>query len=128
MRTRWLALAVLIACGGDDNGSRFDGGDGGETDGLSDSMPYDGPWDDFPKDPIVDSPDGGAGVPANAAMLFGPAGSGAKSGGPCLVEPEIGTMYPKNWLRPRFAWIPAGGANLFELRVTSPNQNNALVV
>src|SRR5437867_3560457 len=113
MRKHWLVLAVLLACG-DDHENRFDGSGGDASDDgvfAGDTKPYDGPWDDFPKDPIVDMADGGPSAPANSAMLFGPAGSGAMTGGPCLVEPEIGTMYPKNWLRPRFAWIPAGGAN-----------------
>jgi hypothetical protein len=127
MRRAWVFAIVLLACG-DDHGNVFDGGDASDDSiFVGDSAPYDGPWDDFPKDPILDSPDGGPGVPPNAQMLFGPAGSGMM-GGPCLIEPEIGTMYPKNWLRPRFVYLPPNGANLFEIRITAPNQNNALVV
>jgi hypothetical protein len=81
---------------------------------------------DFPAAPIVDSPD--AGVPGDPASLFGPPSQGGASGGPCLIEPEMGALYPMNWLRPRFRWVPAGGENLFELRLHVQNQRNDLVV
>lgn len=76
---------------------------------------------DFPAEPIIV-----AGAPANSPTLFGAAG--ATSGGPCLADPEPGTLFPDNWLRPRFTWVPSGSENLFELRVTAQNQGNALVV
>ncbi|HEY6940798.1 hypothetical protein [Dokdonella sp.] len=78
-------------------------------------------YHDFPVDPILDG-----GAPANAPALFGV--TGAPSGGPCLADPQIGTLFPNNWLRPRFTWVPAGAENLFELRVTAPNQGRALLV
>ncbi len=73
-------------------------------------------------------PDGGVSAPANSQTLFGPPSQGAQSGGPCLLEPEVGSLYPHNWLRPRFHWIAANGENLFELRVHADNQVNDLVV
>ena len=76
---------------------------------------------DFPAAPIVDPS-----APANAATLFGAAG--APSGGPCLADPQTGTLFPNNWLRPRFAWVPTGGENLFEVRLTAQNQDDVLVV
>lgn len=76
---------------------------------------------DFPPQPIIDT-----GAPTNSPTLFG--GNGAPSGGPCLADPQIGTLFPGNWMRPRFTWIPAAGENLFELRLTAQNQGNALVV
>jgi hypothetical protein len=49
--------------------------------------PLAGPFTDFPADPILDTPDGGAAaVPANSPQLFGPASQGAAAGGPCLLE------------------------------------------
>jgi hypothetical protein len=78
---------------------------------------------DFPADPIID-----AGAPADSATLFGGSNSGAPSGGPCLADPQIGTLFPNNWLRPRFTWLPSGGENLFELRLTAQNQGHALLV
>jgi hypothetical protein len=97
---------------------------------------------DFPAAPILDDPSadqdastgsdaGGSDAgpaPGDAPNVFGPATQGAQSGGPCLVEPEVNSLYPKNWLRPRFAWIPASGENLFELRLHVANQVNDLVV
>ncbi len=91
--------------------------------GTPDAIFVDGfEFRDFPAQPIID-----AGAPAGSPALFGGA-PGAPSGGPCLAEPQIGTLFPNNWLRPRFTWIPAGSENLFELRLTAQNQSNALVV
>ena len=91
--------------------------------------PLAGPFTDFPSTPILDMPDGGTGAaPANSATLFGPATQGATTGGPCLLEPEVGSIYPNNWLRPRFSWIAPSGANLFELRLQVNNQANDLLV
>lgn len=76
---------------------------------------------DFPAQSIID-----AGAPTNSPTLFGVAG--APTGGPCMADPQMGAMFPNNWMRPRFAWTPAAGENLFELRLTAQNQSNALVV
>ncbi len=80
-----------------------------------------GPY--FPDAPIIET-----GAPMDAPVLFGPAGSGSATGGPCLVEPEIGALLPNNWLRPRFRWTAAAGQNLFELRLATPSEPNDLVV
>src|SRR5262245_55042567 len=53
------------------------------------------PCMDFPKGPILEP-----GVPVEAPKWFGD--PGASSGGPCLVEPEVGSLFPNNWQRPRF--------------------------
>src|SRR5258706_3118407 len=98
------------------------GGHQGSSDDASGDA-YDGPYPDFPDQPIMDP-----GAPSDASELFGDPAGGAASGGPCLVEPEVGTLYPRNWLRPRFTWLPTGGENLFELRLTAANQTNPLVV
>lgn len=82
---------------------------------------FTGPFSDFPATPVVDPS-----APGNAGMLFG--GTGASSGGPCLIEPEVGTLFPQNWLRPRFSWVPAGSENLFELRLHAANELQDLVV
>jgi hypothetical protein len=80
---------------------------------------------DFPPDPIFDP-----GVPPNAPDLFGPADRFA-AGSLCVLEPQLstasapGALFPANWLRPRFRF--AGAGDLFEIRVTSPVQANALV-
>ncbi len=131
-----VAAALSAACGSDDTAaSRFDGGamDAGDdlqlvTDGIAPVDAQQGPYSDFPQDPIVVSGDGGAGAPNDSSTLFGDPDGGAGSGGPCLVEPEVGALYPQNWLRPRFHWIAPGGENLFEVRVHADNQQNDLVV
>jgi hypothetical protein len=117
-------------------GALPDGGSPGLSDAGSSGFagPLAGPFTDFPPDAILDTPavgDAGAvdaGPPANAAQLFGPTSQGAASGGPCLVEPEVGTLYPNNWLRPRFVWNADPSDNLFELRLHVQNQTNDLVV
>jgi hypothetical protein len=78
---------------------------------------------DFPVAAIIDGS-----VPSNAAMIFGAPGAGA-SGGPCILEPQDGTLFPNNWLRPRFSFAPPSGSGLiYEIRVEAPNQANPLVV
>ena len=147
------ALVVISAsCGGDQNGeSTFDAGRSGEAATLPEAG-GDGPcifcsvdsadghalYADFPTAPVLDAPDGGitdgsapdggGAAPPNAPQLFGGPSQGAQTGGPCLIEPEVGSLYPKNWLRPRFRWIAANGENLFELRLHVANQVNDLVV
>ncbi len=136
----WLGIAGAAcigmfgeACGSDDSSSVFDANGGGDTtinpfgDGGDGSDGGPSTFSDF-GDPIVVSGDGGAGAPANSEQLFGAADAGAASGGPCLIEPEIGSLYPHNWLRPRFHWIAANGENLFEVRLHAPNQTKDLLV
>ncbi len=84
-------------------------------------------FNDFPAAPVID-PTGTTPAPASAPSLFGAAGSGAQSGGPCLVDPEPGTLLPQNWLRPRFHFIAPAGENLFEIRLHAANQMSDLVV
>jgi hypothetical protein len=140
----FAAAVVVAACGSHGNGaSTFsDGGHDAMTTPdapgfVGDTgVPFgDGApntFSDFPAQPILDAPDGGMAAPSNAPTLFGSAeaGAGGDGGGagPCLVEPEVGSLYPNNWLRPRFSWIAPGGENLFELRVHAQNQVNDLVV
>jgi hypothetical protein len=78
-------------------------------------------YTDFPGGAVIEG-----GAPPGSAGLFGT--SGSSSGGPCLLEPQMGTLLPRNWLRPRFRWQPAAGENVFELRLHVPNQINDYVV
>ncbi|MDP9151766.1 MAG: hypothetical protein M3O36_17725 [Myxococcota bacterium] len=104
---------------GDDSGviSIVPQGDGGPQLACNPCM-------DFPATPIIDM-----GVTQDAATLgrmFGPAATG--SGGPCLVEPQDGTLYPRNWVRPRFLFVPAAGAqSLYEIRIHSDFEVNDIV-
>jgi hypothetical protein len=90
--------------------------------------PLPGPFVDFPATPILDAPPDAGAPPSNVAQLFGGGDAGASSGGPCLIEPEVGALYPNNWLRPRFVWTTANTENLYELRLHVDNQANDLVV
>jgi hypothetical protein len=88
---------------------------------FADAAPQGPPWHDFPAEPVFDP-----GAPANAGELFQDPGS--PSGGPCLLEPEIGALFPRNWLRPRFDLVPPAGQNLFEIRLHAADEANDLVV
>ncbi len=132
-----VALTLASACGVDEV-SVFDAGPKEDT---FTPQPYVPPLDagngrfaDFSKDPILDTAP--SAPPSDIASLFAGA-TAATTGGPCLMEPEIGSIYPKNWLRPRFRFIPNqgltdGGAspfgNVFEVRLHVDNQDNDLVV
>jgi hypothetical protein len=85
------------ATGGASGGSRADAGPSAQT------------FTDFPATPIVDPS-----APSNAAELFD--GSTPRSdGAPCVTSPIVGTLMPRNWLRPRFELTAAAGENLFEI-------------
>jgi hypothetical protein len=74
--------------------------------------------------PVLDT-----GVPANAPALF--AGKAADAGalaGPCLYDPEIGTLFPNNWLRPRFRFSASNGENLFQITLIVPYESSPLVI
>ncbi len=95
------------------------GGDAGSGDEVP---PPTGPVTDFPA-PIFDG-----NAPPSSPSLFGSPDAAAPTGGPCLSEPEIDSLYPENWLRPRFTWSAVNGQNLFELRLHVANQIQDLVV
>jgi hypothetical protein len=76
-----------------------------------------GKCSDFPAAPIIDQ-----GAPANAPAMFGGAPSGA---GPCLLEPEDGTLFPQKWLRPRVKWT--GSTGLHRITIKSAAQDRELV-
>jgi hypothetical protein len=122
---------VLFTVGGCDSSSRSNNrppgggamGDGGDTPDLG-TTPSGG-YADFPAAPVID-PAGN--TPAGAPSLFGPAGSGQSAGGPCLIDPELGSLFPGNWLPLRFHFVPPTGQNLFEIRVHADQETNDLVV
>jgi WD40-like Beta Propeller Repeat len=80
------------------------------------------PYPDFPAQPIVDGE-----APANAGELFN-APNAPTGVGPCLAEPQIGTLFPNAFLRPRFTLAPGGGQNLFEIRIHAADESNDLLV
>src|SRR6185312_17548521 len=74
---------------------------------------------DFPATPIV-----AGGAAGSAPSMF--AGTGSAPA-PCLTEPEDGTLFPNNWLRPRVK-VSAPGATLLEIRFHTSLESNDLVV
>ncbi len=126
MRTIYAGLVLLSLCAcahhdpnADDDGAK-DSGVVAPPDAFA------GPFSDFPTTPIIDPT--GTAPPTDSQTLFGDPNGGSATGGPCLSEPEVGTVYPRNWLRPRFTWLPATGENLYELRITTTTQVNPLIV
>jgi hypothetical protein len=138
------AFGIFFACGSSSPGSDFSSGTDAASDVVSvgetgPGFSADGgscnPCSDFPATPIVDdASDAGAtavaAAPSNSATLFGAAAAtdGGSNAGPCVFEPEVGTLFPNNWLRPSFAYAPVAGQNLFEIRLHTAKETNDLVV
>ncbi len=118
-----LCASLLAGCQCGSQGS--DGGTGGGSGGgAQDGGPDagDGKYDDFPPGPVFD------GAPDASVGYFGAADAGASSGGPCVNEPQTGSLVPNDFPRLRFRWTPSAGENLFELRVEAAHQHHPLVV
>ena len=120
----WPAALLLgLGCSSHLGGDQDDGGV------PSVDLARQGPYSDFPAAPIIDEQMSGmTRAPANAGDLFGAKDYGAPSGGPCLLEPEVGSLFPRNWLRMRVRFAAPAGQNLFEIRLHVDNQVNDLVV
>jgi hypothetical protein len=71
--------------------------------------------------PVIDT-----GAPANAPALFGATDQG--STGPCMYEPEPGSLFPNNWIRPRFHFTTSNQENLFEIKLVVPNEMSPLII
>ena len=118
--------------GGGLGGSSATGGQratGGSPDGGGGTGPTQcNPCTDFPPTPILDMPPGGSAPPSDVSTTFGPAGSGSATGGPCILDPEADSLFPRNWLRPRFSVSPGAGEDVFEIRLHADIETNDLVV
>ncbi|HVJ16320.1 MAG TPA: hypothetical protein VM686_12850 [Polyangiaceae bacterium] len=77
---------------------------------------------DFPEAPLRDGD-----APENAPALFGEPGN-MTEGGICLIEPQDDTLFPANWIRPRFRFSASGGEDLFEIRLQTKYEKYDLVV
>jgi len=110
-----LSTGGTTSQGGADQGG---GGLGGEGGGLLPPTHH----DDFPAEPIVED-----GLPSDIADLFTGA-TGSDTGGPCLSEPTLDAMVPRNWTPLLFEWQAPAEQNVFELRLEVENQLNDLVV
>jgi hypothetical protein len=132
------ALAVAMALGGgagcakvnqssDGTGGAGLGGGSGGTSGLlgggtmfPPASLCSGPCTDFPAAPILDT--GVTGSPSGAFSGTPP----APGNDPCITEPETGTLFPNNWLRPRVKFTNSG--KLAQIRLHAGNQASDLVV
>jgi hypothetical protein len=124
-----LALGGAASCGSDSKGSAFDDDAGNDLpDGGDEAPGFDAPIDTAPvvhddfHDPVFDT-----GATPSAPSIFGQpdvtTGTGA-----CLFEPELGSLFPKNWLRPRFRMTTSNAENLFEIKLVVPNEVSPLVI
>ncbi|HET9932485.1 MAG TPA: hypothetical protein VFQ35_17405 [Polyangiaceae bacterium] len=76
--------------------------------------------EDFPATPVFVND-----APMNAPSLFGEPSNVSQSGGPCISEPQDGTLFPYNWLRPRIRW--SGTSDVYEVRIKTARQKNDFV-
>lgn len=93
----------------------------GGTGGSEDPEPPLPMLKDFPSEPQFEQ---GA-LPSMVEAFAESAGKGA---GPCVVSPEVDTLYPKNWLRPRLEVKAKSSHNAFQFIVSSEELAHALVV
>jgi hypothetical protein len=123
----WIAGGLLLAAtgfgcagvkpmgtagvGGSGGGGVRPGGQGGAP--VRCSGPN-GLCTDFPTAPIVE-------MGASTSTCSSPSGTG-----PCVTEPEDGTLFPNNWLRPRFSVQGAGGP--MKITLHSDKESNDLTV
>lgn len=77
---------------------------------------------DFPAAPILDLM-GPTALPADPGSSFTIAPSGA---GPCVTEPEDGSLFPYNWTRPRIKWT--GTSGLAQINIHADIEDHDLVV
>ncbi|MCL2450640.1 MAG: hypothetical protein FWD17_16960, partial [Polyangiaceae bacterium] len=73
-------------------------------------------------------PDEGTPLTQTVAQLSSMFASASTTGGPCIVDPPDGSVFPNNWLRPRIFFQPPKGANIFQIRIHADRQMNDLIV
>jgi WD40 repeat protein len=123
------SAAVAGGCGSTKNdlaggtgGSVGTAGRGGTTGtggtGPAQVPPCVGRCTDFPKEPYFD-----VGVSHDVAGTFGPPTTTAP--GPCVTEPEDGSLFPNNWLRPRVR-VP-GSTGVLKITFHADKEANDLV-
>jgi hypothetical protein len=106
--------------GGGTGGSGGAGGSGGRTPPPPPTCQS--ACKDFPIDPIID-----VGTPPDAPTTF-PATAAPGTAGPCVTEPENGSLFPSNWLRPRVKWKPQTPGAVHQITFHADKEANDLVV
>lgn len=80
-------------------------------------------------DYIEPHPDDGSALPTQTTdQLDALFNNPSTSGGPCIVDPPAGSIFPNNWLRPRIFFQYAGTGTIFQIRIHAQRQANDLVV
>ncbi|EYF08386.1 TolB family protein [Chondromyces apiculatus] len=105
---------------GGSGGTGGNGGVGGNGGSSGTVIPPPPPA--FPADPQIEDV-----LPDDTADVFNSM-PGTDSGGPCVSEPTMDALVPRNWTPLRFEWTPPPGHNVIELRLKVDNQENDLVV
>ena len=108
---------IFVADGGTSDGGDFGGSSSGT---VTVACPTPSTQNDFTA-PVIDT-----GVPTDAPMLFAAADVGTD--GPCMYEPQSGALFPDNWIRLRLRFATAHQENLFEIKLTIPNETSPLVI
>lgn len=105
------------------NGGQGGTGYGGPTTSLPPLMRTCeiGQCTDFPEAPIFDD------VDKSVAALFGEPSEMMPSN-LCLLEPQDDSLFPANWIRPRFRFSTSGNEDVFEIRLHADRQKYDLVV
>jgi hypothetical protein len=83
----------------------------------------------FPVEPVLD-----VGVTAEEIAVFAADPAQDQTGSFCVVEPQLssgstpGALFPRNWLRPRFRWVPPAGdtTTLWEIRLSNEDAPDPL--
>ncbi len=118
----WIGACLLVAIGSGCAGVKGADGAGGTTGvhtgagGRPAPVRCSGPnglCTDFPTDPLVDP-----GI--STSVCSAPSGAG-----PCIVEPQDGSLFPNNWLRPRVNVQGISGP--MKITIHSDKETNDLV-
>ena len=119
LATLSIGLGLLASCAFSPGTAHDKSSSGSGSTTLVNIQPCANACNDFSSTPIVTG-----GAAGNAASQFGGTGTAAP---PCLTEPEDGSLFPNNWLRPRVK-VSAPGATLLEIRFHADKESNDLVV
>lgn len=119
LSTTWMLCLSLAGC---PEGTITGPGNDLAAPPLPDTAIFNGPYSDFPAGPQVDPV-----LPKGIEDQFKLPAQGTLAA-PCLTEPTLDAMYPRNFSPPLFEWVGAPQANVFELRLHIENQVNDLLI
>jgi hypothetical protein len=112
------STGTLSGFGGGSTGSSLGVGTGSGTGGSVSPSACVPNCTDFPTAPVFTT-----GTPTTAPASFTGTASGT---GPCILEPQEGSLFPHNWLRPRVNFTST--ASLFQITITAPTEKGSYVI